>query len=112
MFDRGGRNGQWPIFLSAMMLHRSSNRTMYVLGIYGHAGHLCSCKFLEELTLKISLCNRPLLMGGDFNLIRPAEDKNNDNLNWSLMDLFDDNKVAWALREIPRTGERFSWTNR
>jgi endonuclease/exonuclease/phosphatase family metal-dependent hydrolase len=28
------------------------------------------------------------------------------------MDLFNDNIAAWALREIPRTGARFTWKNR
>jgi hypothetical protein len=51
-------------------------------------------------------------MGGDFNLIRAACDKNNDNLNWRLMDLFNEHIAAWALMETPRSGARFTWTNR
>jgi hypothetical protein len=51
-------------------------------------------------------------LGGDFNLIRAAEDKNNNNLNWPVIDLFNDNIARWGLREIPRTGARFTWTNR
>jgi hypothetical protein len=50
-------------------------------------------------------------MGGDFNLIRAAEDKNNSNPNWSLIDLFNNYIATWALREIPRTGARFTWSN-
>jgi hypothetical protein len=30
----------------------------------------------------------PLLLGGDFNLIRFVEDKNNNNLDQTLMDKF------------------------
>jgi hypothetical protein len=37
-------------------------------------------------------------MGGDFNLIRTAEDKNNGNLNWPLIDLFNNNIAGWGLR--------------
>jgi hypothetical protein len=39
-------------------------------------------------------------------------DKNNDNLNWSLIDLFNDNIASWSLGEIHRIGARFTWTNR
>jgi hypothetical protein len=84
---------------------------MEVIGIYGPADHSRSRGFLAEITDKITGCNLPLLMGGNFNLIRAAEDKNNDNLNWTLIDLSNNNIVNWALREIPRTGARFTWSN-
>jgi hypothetical protein len=67
---------------------------------------------LAEISEKITSSTLPLLMGGDFNLIRSAADKNNDNLNWPLIDLFNDNITSWALRKIPRTGVRYTWTNR
>ncbi|XP_071680143.1 uncharacterized protein [Lolium perenne] len=52
--------------------------------------------FLDEISDKIA---------------RAAEDKSNDNLNWTLIDLFNNNISSWALREIPRTGARFTWSN-
>jgi hypothetical protein len=85
---------------------------MTIIGIYGPADHGRSRAFLEEVSTKVARTNTPLLMGGDFNLIRAACDKNNDHLNWRLMDLFNEHIAAWALREIPRSGARFTWTNR
>jgi hypothetical protein len=85
---------------------------MEVIGIYGPTDHGQSRVFLAEISYKIETCTLPLLMGADFSLIRSAADKNNDNLNWPLMDLFNANIASWVLREIPRTGVRFIWTNR
>ncbi|KAK1669324.1 hypothetical protein QYE76_057483 [Lolium multiflorum] len=99
-------------YISVVVLHRATNRTMDFIGIYGPADHGRSSLFLQEISDKIAATPRLLIMGGDFNLIRAAEDKNNSNLNWPLMDLFNANIAAWALREIPRTGARFTWTNR
>lgn len=41
-----------------------------------------------------------------------SSDKNDNNLHWPLIDLFNTYIAAWALREIPRTGARFTWSNR
>jgi hypothetical protein len=51
-------------------------------------------------------------MGGDFNLIRSLEDKNNDHMNWARINLFNEAIGEWEVREIPRTAARFTWTNR
>jgi hypothetical protein len=51
------------------------------------------------------------MIGGDFNLIQDARDKNNDNINWPRIHCFNDVIVAISLREIPHAGERYTWTN-
>jgi hypothetical protein len=38
-------------------------------------------EFLGELTHAVDACDLPLVVGGDFNLIRGAEDKNNSNID-------------------------------
>jgi hypothetical protein len=82
------------------------------MGIYGLADHRRSRAFLEEISGKVASSTRPLMMGGDFNLLRLAEEKNNDNLNWPPINLFNEHIASWAPREIPRTWERYTWTNR
>jgi hypothetical protein len=49
---------------------------------------------------------------GDFNLIRGAQDKNNSNINWPLVNAFNDTIARLALREVARSGARFTWSNR
>jgi hypothetical protein len=106
-----GRMDRGQFFLSLAVLHRVSNKKLEIIGIYGPADHARSRGFLDEISAKVARCTLPIFMGGDFNLIRAAEDKNNDNLNWPLIDLFNNTIDAWALREIPRTGARFTWSN-
>jgi hypothetical protein len=77
---------------------------MEVISVYGLADHERSRGFLEELCTKIGSFSFPLILGGDFNLIRSADDKNNDNLHWPLIDLFNAHTAAWALWEIPQIG--------
>jgi hypothetical protein len=54
---------------------------MEIINIYGSTYHGRSCFFLEEVSAKLATLSCPLVMGGDFNLIRLAVDKNNHNLN-------------------------------
>jgi hypothetical protein len=68
--------------------------------------------FLAEL---VRLCENeslPLLVGGDFNIMRRKENKNNDNFNpcWpfisnAIIDSLD-------LRELGTSGRQFTWANR
>jgi hypothetical protein len=81
---------------------------MEIMGIYGPVEHGRSHGFLAEISDKIASCKLPRLMGGDLNLIRSVADKNNDNLNLPLIDLFNDSIASWDLREIPRTGARYT----
>lgn len=97
-FDHG-------IFWASMVVfHKSRNILWEIMVVYGPADHSLSPLFLDELTAKIDSCNLPLLIGGDFNLLRFPGDKNNSNFSWSLADAFNDFIAENALREIPRTG--------
>jgi hypothetical protein len=46
--------------------------------VYGPVDHQISGDFLAEFSLAVGACPLPLVVGGDFNLIRGSEDKNND----------------------------------
>lgn len=54
----------------------------------------------------------PLILEGDFNLIREEGDKNSSYLNFSLMNLFNEFISHNKLIEIRKQGTRFSWTNK
>ena len=103
---------QGDFFISAKLLHRASNFKFEFIGVYGPADHVRSAEFLSELEQKVSSCQIPVVIGGDFNLIRGARDKNNNNINWPRVGLFNDCIARLALREIARTGARFTWSNR
>jgi hypothetical protein len=54
----------------------------------------------------------PLMVGGDFNLIRGFRDKNNSNINCPRVYSFNDCIANLELREIRRTGARYTWSNK
>ena len=103
--DRG------EFFVSMELFERSLNFKWEIIIVYGPADHSRSASFLEELHRKISAASLPVVVGGDFNLLRVAEDKNNGNVCFARMDMFNDFIADLALREIDRVGARFTWTN-
>jgi hypothetical protein len=50
--------------------------------------------------------------GGDFNLIRNEGEKNSDNVNYTLMDLFNNFIGNHQIREVRRAGPKYAWTNK
>jgi hypothetical protein len=79
--------------------------------VYGPADHARTGEFLDELGAEVRACNLPVVVGGDFNLIRRASDKSNGIVNWPRVRHFNDVVAALALRELHRVGARFTWTN-
>jgi hypothetical protein len=67
--------------------------------------------FLQELQLIRNLCNGPWMIGGDFNLIYRAEDKNNGNLNRAMMGRFRRLLNELNLKELPLLGRKYTWSN-
>jgi hypothetical protein len=67
--------------ISMVLRSRLSNVRWELITIYGPAQHSFSANFISELPRKCMRSNLPLLLGGDFNLIRFTEDKNNNNLD-------------------------------
>jgi hypothetical protein len=95
-----------------MIFHTESKFKFEVIGVYGPANHSRSSLFLNNLEDKVSHCSLLVVVMGDFNLIRGAQDKNNDNINWPLVNAFNNSIAQLALREVARTGARFTWSNR
>ncbi|XP_073355500.1 uncharacterized protein [Aegilops tauschii subsp. strangulata] len=67
--------------------------------------------FLADLVRMCGSEQLPYLVGGDFNIIRRREDKNNDNFDgrWSFM--FNTIIESLNLREIELSGRKFTWAN-
>ena len=83
--------------------------------VYGPADHSRAADFLSEIQVLVGAkqaANIPIILGGDFNLIRSSADKNNCNIDWSRISLFNNAIAACALWELARTGARYTWTNK
>ena len=92
--------------------NRISNFRWAFVVVYGPTQHNLSNLFLDELDL---ICNSnllPLVIGGDFNLIRNMEEKNSDNFNHTLVAEFNNFTGRHHLRKVKRSGMKFTWTNK
>jgi hypothetical protein len=54
-----------------------------MLTVYGPAQHSQSMDFIIELSRKCMMTSLPMVIGGDFNLIRSVKDK---DLGWLILD--------------------------
>jgi exonuclease III len=77
--------------------------------VYGPQGNDEKINFLQELRLIRTHCQGPWVVTGDFNLIY-KEDKNSANLNRAIMARFRRALDDMALRELPLTGRKFTWS--
>ena len=57
-------------FVSMSLTHRRSSFRWEVIIVYGPADHSRSPAFLLELKSKVERCSSPVVVAGDFNLIR------------------------------------------
>jgi hypothetical protein len=53
-----------------------------------------------------------VVVGEDFNLIRGRSDKNNQNIDWGLVDLFNEFVADQQLQVLKGSGSKFIWTNK
>ena len=72
------------------------------------ADHRRLASFLDELRRKVTAAQLPVVVGGDFNLLSSPDDKKNDRLNLPRMQMFNDCIADLGLRELERTGARFT----
>jgi exonuclease III len=107
--------GSWKkgtFFLSASVFQRKTRLKWCFFLVYGPADHRRTDEFLVELEREVLAAPFPVVVGGDFNLIRTAGDKSNDNICWPRVRRFNEAIASMALRELCRVGARFTWTNR
>jgi exonuclease III len=83
-----------------------------LVAVYGAAQDRHKPAFLAEL---VRICENetlPLMVGGDFNIIRRKEDKNNDNFYARWTFIFNAIIESLDLREIALSGRQYTWANR
>jgi hypothetical protein len=80
--------------------------------VYGAAQDDKKPDFLAELVRTCDNETLPLLIGGDFNIIRRKEEKNNDNFNSRWPFMFNAIIESLDLREIALSGRQFTWASR
>jgi hypothetical protein len=100
-------------FLVATQVCVKASRFLFeFVGAYGPADHSHSADFLSELDQVVSHSQYPVVFAGDFNLIRGRADKNNRNIYWPRVNLFNECITRLHLSEVVRCGARFTWSNK
>lgn len=91
--------------------NRLTNFRFSVTTVYGPAHHELLGDFLKELDEVCDKESLPMIIGSDFNLIREPQDRNSGPGDINLMDMFNKFIGCHQLRELDRTGPRFTWSN-
>ena len=76
--------------------------------VYGPAYDDLKQEFLEELETMMGAWNGPVLVGGGFNLVRFASNKNNGVYNHRWADEFNSWVNKWALIELNPSNKNFT----
>ncbi|KAE8796394.1 putative anion transporter 2, chloroplastic [Hordeum vulgare] len=90
--DRG------EFFVSMELFERARNLKWEIIIVYDPTDHRRSATFLDEIR-KVSAAPLLVVVGGDFNLLRFAEDKNNDLVNFPQTHVFNDCIADLGLRD-------------
>ena len=83
-----------------------------LVAVYGAAQDENKSNFLSELVRICDGDSLPMLVGGDFNIIRRQEEKNNDNFNARWPFIFNAIIDSLDLREIELSGRQYTWSSR
>ena len=89
--------------IEATIRDRQSNFRWILIVVYGPAQHEQSTDFLSELSARLDNHTLPIIVGGDFNLIRENEDKSSLNGDARLMGAFNAFIEHFELRELKKS---------
>jgi hypothetical protein len=98
-------------FVKFKLRSRKDDFKWILVGVYGAAQPEYKESFLTELVQECSRENLPILIGGDFNIIRNSSEKNNDRYDDRWPFLFNAIIDGLNLREIEMSGCKYTWAN-
>lgn len=99
-------------FQSCILKMHSDGFCWQLVNIYGPAHDDNKLEFFEEIQTLVHNSEVPILLGGDFNMVRKVEEKSSGNVNYQMIDAFNRMINTTELREIHRSGSRFTWSNK
>jgi endonuclease/exonuclease/phosphatase family metal-dependent hydrolase len=98
-------------FIRFKLRHKEDDFKFNLISVYGPAQADHKSNFLSEMVRVCLKETLPIIIGGDFNIIRRPDEKNNDNYSdrWPFM--FNTIIDVLNLREIDQSGRKYTWTN-
>jgi len=97
--------------VSIMLQDKKTGFSWKLVVVYGSPYDEGKESFLKELHSIMESWQGPVILGGDFNLIRFASDKNNSRINYRWADAFNAWVHKWALLELSASNRRYTWSN-
>jgi exonuclease III len=82
------------------------------MAVYGAAQEAQKPPFLGELVRMCENETKPILIGGDFNIIHSPQEKNNNNYDARWPFVFNAIIESINLREIVLSGRQYTWASR
>jgi hypothetical protein len=77
-------------FCSTAIVRNIGDKLTRFVAIYGSPYEEHKLDFLTEMDLVMSRWQGPILLGGDFNLVRNQKEKNKNNINFNHSMTFND----------------------
>jgi len=97
--------------VSVMLTNKASGFAFKLVVVYGSPYEEGKLSFVDELHKVMGSWTGPTLLGGDFNLVRSSLDKNNGQVNFRWVDLFNEWVSRWGLIELELRNRKYTWTN-
>lgn len=98
--------------LSVFLSSSITNFSFLVTNIYAPSTPELRPDFLAELKTIAPPASVPWIFSGDFNMIRYAHEKNNNNFRLAEAEYFNDCINDMCLIELPLLDRNFTWSNR
>jgi exonuclease III len=96
--------------ISCVLVNKKDKMRSRICTVYGSAYEEKKQDFIDELQ-EIRMHKKPLLIGGDFNLVRSQKDKSNGVVDVKWFENYNDWIDKNSLIEIKLLGRGFTWSN-
>jgi exonuclease III len=107
-----GQIEEGDFFIRFKLRHKEDDFKFNLISVYGPAQSEFKTHFLSELVRVCSKESMPIIIGGDFNIIRNPDEKNTETFNERWPFLFNAVIDTLNLRELEMSGRKFIWANR
>lgn len=97
--------------VSCAIKNKKDEAVWKFVSVYGSAYDEHKLDFINELHLILSSWVGPIIICGDFNLVRNSSEKSSGVVNQTWVNMFNDWVNRFGLQELKCAGRSFTWSN-